>query len=144
MYFLIFSLIVRLAAETVERNGGNDYVNQYILDLEKKDAAVVVVKSKSATDSTFAAMLIIVMGTSDGLLVESHNNVIVNTATIRLSRNGAEVKETHGGVYTYRRVGKLLSELIHMRFELLAPISKASLERVALSERCSNLPTMTK
>jgi hypothetical protein len=66
--------------------------------------------------------LIFEFGSTQGLLIEVYNGPVVNLATIGLNENGLKIEETHGAVYSYEMVKKLVNKLAGLNFLLLVPL----------------------
>ncbi len=125
IYFLLFPFLV-FAADKCEHVEYEEYIADYLSQLEKNKTPVFYSeyeyydKDKS---KDIIVGLIIELGKTNGLLIEKHKCFIGNPSFISYSdkRNELALEETHGGIYSYERAGKLLEKFTDKNFILLKP-----------------------
>ncbi|MDY6857654.1 MAG: hypothetical protein SWO11_23740 [Thermodesulfobacteriota bacterium] len=68
-------------------------------------------------------LLIVEVGSTNGILLEKDDCTIINLANIIYSKEKKQffLKETHGGVYSYNRVEKILQKLLRQGFYIITP-----------------------
>ena len=64
-----------------------------------------------------------------GLLIEMNKNIVVNLANVSLENQGLTIEETHGGVFSYDRVKKLVANLVENCFYLMTPFKAADIRK---------------
>ncbi|MFO0752294.1 MAG: hypothetical protein U0411_03080 [Thermodesulfovibrionales bacterium] len=112
-----------------------DFAEDYLRDMEVRSAAVFYSQCESKPNGQYTATLIFEAGSTRGLLIERKDKTVVNLATVMLGEKGLTIEETHGGVYTYDRVKKLVDELAGYNFIFLSPLRVKALE----SSRTNNV-----
>jgi hypothetical protein len=118
----------------------DDFTKSYLEELDIRGASIFLSQCESTTDGQYTATLIFEVGSTKGLLIEKKKMTVVNLATVIFGNKGLVVEETHGGIYTYERVSKLLNELQGYKFSLLIPFSMRELETVKSFDMCVNSP----
>ena len=106
-----------------------DYANEYLLDLESRKASVFLSCCGSKTDVNYTAILVFEVDKKKGLLIEMNKNIVVNLANVSLENQGLTIEETHGGVFSYDRVKKLVANLVENCFYLMTPFKAADIRK---------------
>jgi hypothetical protein len=125
IYFLLFPFLV-FAADKCEHVEYVKYIADYVVQLEKNKTPVFYSEYEyydADKSKTIVVGLIIELGKTNGLLIEKHRCFIGNPSSISYSDkyNELVLEETHGGVYSYERAGKLLKNFTGKNFVLLKP-----------------------
>ncbi len=121
--FFIFLLMPSLAL-----GDDDDAVRKYIEELETSNTAIFYSHCQLKTGK---ASLVFPVGEKRGLYIERSGNRVVNSAVVTLAEDRWDMEDAHGGLYTIRRVGNLVSELLSYPFELIMP---ENLKRIATSK----------
>ena len=133
-----YVLLLLLFSPIFSYGGMQDYANDYLKDMESRNATAFYSRCKSKADGRYMATLIFEVGSTKGLLIETRNRVVVNLATVIIGPKGLTIEETHGGIYTYERVKKLAEELVRYKFNILMPVREKVLESDIPSDTCVN------
>jgi hypothetical protein len=140
MAWISYLVFIILLFPLLSYGNMDDFTKSYLEELDISGASIFLSQCKSTTDGQYTATLIFEVGSTKGLLIEKKKMTVVNLATVILGNKGLVVEETHGGIYTYERVGKLLNELQGYKFSLLIPFSMRELETVRSFDMCVNSP----
>jgi hypothetical protein len=116
------------------------FAKGYLNEIRNRNGAVFVSRCESDGDTRYTATLLFEVGKTQGLLKEEENGVVVNLATVDVAPHGLRIEETHGGIYTYGRVMKLVNELRERDFRLFAPLRLDALEEMKALGACMNAP----
>lgn len=118
-----------------------DFTKTYLEEIENKNGSAFMARCSSVKNDQDTATLIFEIGKEEGLLIEERNKVIVNLATVKIDKKGPLIEETHGGVYSYERVKKLVNEIVlHHQFHLLIPFKVKAVESIKIEGKCANTP----
>lgn len=96
-----------------------EYIYTYLEQLENNHLPIFYSGYELQKDKE-EVFLIIEVGSYNGILIEKDDCTITNLAKVSYSNTHHQfvVEETHGGVYSYERVGKLLQNLLKQKFIL--------------------------
>jgi hypothetical protein len=136
-YVLVWALIF---LPSLAYGDMNDFATAYLNAIESKKGAVFFSQCKSKINNRYTATLIFEVGNMRGLLIERNQKFIVNLATVELGTDGLVIEETHGGVYSYERVKRLVDELGGYQFRLLLPFRVKELGNLEPRDMCLNEP----
>lgn len=97
-------------------------LDDYVRDVLEKHAAMgrSVLLAECRTTSG-KAMLFFGLGEPAGLFVEMSQGVVVNVADVGVEHTGPVIRDSHGGVFTVNRVGRLVRALLANHFRFLLP-----------------------
>ena len=118
----------------------DEFAKGYLTEIQKRNGAVFASRCESTGDTRYTATLLFEIGKSQGILKEEENGVVVNLATVNVGPQELTIEETHGGIYTYARVTRLVNELKDHHFRLFAPLLLDALEAMKASSACMNRP----
>jgi hypothetical protein len=120
-------------------NGFDNYTMDYLKNMEKTKASVFYSECKSIVDKKqYTATLLLSVGNNEGLLIEKEGNTAVNLATVLIDKNSLRLGETNGGVWSYNRVDKLITELAHYKFRLISPFKVNAMKHHKINNVCKN------
>jgi hypothetical protein len=115
-----------------------DFARTYLGELERKETPVFFSRCISQSNFQYSAALLFEVGSTNGFLIEQKNKIVVNLATVRINKSELLIDETHGGVYSYERVKKLVKELAGYRFRLLMHFTVIKMEGTSPINICSS------
>jgi hypothetical protein len=133
-------MIFLLQASYLYASDMGDFEKKYLYEIESRDSAIFFTCCGSKVNPKYSATLLFEVGSKTGLLVEKNDKVVINLATVKIGAKGIIIEETHGGVYSYERVKKLIDELIRHKFQFLIPMRVKEFENVNPVEMCVNTP----
>lgn len=116
-----------------------DFARDYISEMAGRNASVFYSQCVSKVTGQYTAVLIFEAGSKKGLLIEKKDKTVINLATVMIGEKGLTIEETHGGMYTYDRVKKLIDELAGYKFRFLSPVKINDLENTT-NNICTNRP----
>lgn len=119
----------------------DEFVKDYFDALEKRKAFVFYSQCGSKKNRDYLATSILEVDPKKGLLIEMNGKVVINLASLVITKSGISFEETHGGVYTMERVKKLIEEMSRKEFRLIVPFVRKKLEGVGTTTQCSNTPS---
>jgi len=117
-----------------------DFAKNYLQEMESRNASVFFTMCKAKINDNYTSTLIFEAGSKKGLLIEDKDKVVLNLATVTIGGKGIVIEETHGGVYTYERVKKLVEEMIKYKFTLISPMKVEMLKSNKPLDICENIP----
>lgn len=133
-------LFILLILTLPSYGGMEEFAKNYLQELESRNGSVFFTMCKAKINDDYTSTLVFEVGNKKGFLIEDKNKVVVNLATVIIGDKGIVIEETHGGVYTYERVKKLVDEMIKYRFTLLSPMKAEILKSNKPLDRCENVP----
>ena len=120
IYILILCLLFTVNAYgTCAPSQYEEYIRNYLAQLEKRQVPLFCCSFKPQDGNT--VFLIVEWGGDNGILIEKDACTITNLAKVSYSdaHHQFVVEDTHGGVYSYERVNKLLQAAVKKEFILL-------------------------
>ena len=139
-WYICFTILFLNSASCLYGSDMGDFEKKYLYEIENRDAGVFFTCCGSKVNPKYSAALLFEAGSKTGLLVEKNDGVVINLATVKIGAKGMIIEETHGGVYSYERVKKLVDELIRHKFQFLIPMRVKEFENVNPFEMCVNVP----
>jgi len=139
-WYTYFTIVFLISASCLYGSDMGDFEKKYLYEIENRDVAVFFTSCGSKVNPKYRAALLFEAGSKTGLLVEENDKVVINLATVKIGPKGVILEETHGGVYSYERVSKLIDELIKHKFQFLIPMRVKEFENINPVEMCVNTP----
>ena len=113
------------------------FVTKLLQNIEAKHGAVFFSQCEWKAEALYRATLVFEVGSTRGILIEAEDEFVTSLADVNLESDGLKVVEADGGVYTYARVHKLISELASYKFRLLMPFKVKDLESARSADVCA-------